>query len=103
MTFDNEEIKLIWDRAEKVTGIASNIYRKDECGAWIAYNEFGNANSSFGWQIDFSKYKHMDKDNELDDLIPLHCQNYRSKADGKLVCTVTKNWHRPKQFSNPKS
>lgn len=92
MTLDANEIKLVWQKAEKVVGIAPNIYRKDPCGAWIAFNEFGNTNSSLGWQIDFiSTDINLDK-NSAENLYPLHCQNFISKPEGKLVCNVTTDW-----------
>lgn len=98
MTFSNEEIRLIWNRAETIPGIAPNIYRRDECGAWMAFNEFGNARSSLGWQIDFSLYDPNNNDEDFGGLKPLHCQNYRSRENGLLVCNLTSNWKKVNPF-----
>ena len=27
-------------------------WRKDACGAWMDYKEYGNTNSKYGWQVD---------------------------------------------------
>lgn len=55
MAFTEEQIQKVWEKAMVVRGNNSNDYRKDECGAWIARKQYGNRNSSYGWEIDHIK------------------------------------------------
>ncbi len=55
MAFTEEQIQKAWEKATVVVGYDSNVYRKDECGAWIARKQYGKRNLSFGWEIDHIK------------------------------------------------
>ncbi|OEJ98718.1 hypothetical protein A8C32_05840 [Flavivirga aquatica] len=59
MVFTDEKIEEIWKKGTVVSGNKPNEYRKDQCGVWIAKNQYGNRKS-----------KNM------------------AKPDGKLVCTI---------------
>ena len=50
------EIGEIWEKAEYIDEKnESNGFRKDQCGAWIKWSDYGNRNSKYGWEIDHIK------------------------------------------------
>jgi len=83
----NEEIKKnVWNKGQIVQNNNQEIWRKDQCDAWIKYNEYGNRNSDYGWEID-----HIDcntDNNSLSNLRPLQWKNNLDKSDGKLKCKI---------------
>lgn len=88
MAFTEEQIQKVWEKATVVVGNDSNVYRKDECGAWIARKQYGNRNSSYGWEIDHIKPQSKGGGDELSNLRPLQWENNMSKSDDRLVCVV---------------
>ena len=88
MAFTEEEIQKVWEKATVVSGNKPNKFRKDQCGAWIARNQYGNRDSDYGWEIDHITPKSNGGGDELSNLRPLHWENNMSKSDGKLVCVV---------------
>ena len=49
MAYDKDEV---WKNGTAVDGYDENRWRKDACGAWMDYNEYGNTDSKYGWQVD---------------------------------------------------
>ncbi len=89
MAFDQATIDSVWRKGAIVNGVDSNEWRKDECGAWIAYNHYGDRNSIYGWEIDHITSQEHGGGDELSNLRPLQWQNNASKGSGRLVCVVT--------------
>lgn len=85
MSFTNEMIQAVWEKGFVVSGYDPDIYRKDQCGAWIKRDMYGNRQNSFGWEID-----HISPGGEdiLSNLRPLQWQNNVDKSDGRLKCNV---------------
>lgn len=52
MMFNKEIMKRVWGKALPLLNDDPNRVRKDKCGAWIVFDEYGNRNSQFGWEID---------------------------------------------------
>lgn len=78
----------IWQKGIIVDKYPSDKVRKDACGAFIRYEDFGDRNSIFGWEIDHIypasklKQKGVSVDN-IDDIInlrPINCKNNASKG-----------------------
>lgn len=46
------DIEAVWCKGREVEGYDSTRYRQDACGAWMKREEFGNAESMYGWEID---------------------------------------------------
>ena len=42
----------VWNKGQVVPGYDSSKYRKDQCGAWMTFSEYGNRSSVYGWEID---------------------------------------------------
>lgn len=76
----------VWAKATFIIGHDSSEWRKDECGAWIKYSEYGNRSSQFGWEID-----HIAPGGPtiIDNLRPLQWRNNIAKSRGKLRCAAT--------------
>ena len=80
-TFSEEEIQDVWNKAKKIDGEDEDVYRKDYAGAWIKRDEYGNTNSTLGWEIDHRKPVAKGGSDELTNLDPLQWNNNRTKSD----------------------
>lgn len=89
MAFTEDQIQKVWEKGTIVPSNDPNVYRKDMCGAWIARSQYGNRNSSYGWEIDHIKPQSQGGGDELSNLRPLQWENNMSKLDGRLSCVVT--------------
>lgn len=78
----------IWAKATAVQGYDPNVYRLDQCGAWIAWRDYGNRDSQNGWEVDHALPVARGGSDILSNLRPLHWQNNARKSDGSLVCAV---------------
>lgn len=79
--FDDLTILAVWIKGTIVPGYDLNEFRKDQCGAWIRFADYGNINSDLGWEIDHEKPVAKGGTDELKNLQPLHWRNNRSKGD----------------------
>jgi len=79
----------VWDKGTIVPPNDPNVWRKDECGAWMHYPQHGNRNSQYGWEIDHITSKNHNGSDAISNLRPLQWQNNTSKSDGRLKCAVT--------------
>jgi len=86
MAYSHEIIQEVWEKAKIDPNNDSNEWRKDECGAWIARDEYGNRNSQYGWEID-----HISPggDDSISNLRPLQWKNNVDKGDERLKCNIT--------------
>lgn len=49
----SEETKLaVWKKAQIAGDDDPAVWRKDQCGAWIGWNYYGDRTSQYGWEID---------------------------------------------------
>ncbi|HRG63851.1 MAG TPA: HNH endonuclease signature motif containing protein [Burkholderiales bacterium] len=79
----------VWNKGAIVAGYDSTKYRKDQCDAWMIYNEYGNRSSVFGWEIDHISPNSSGGADTLSNLRPLQWQNNVDKSDGRLKCNVS--------------
>jgi len=89
MAFTEQEISAVWAKGKIVSNNDPNVWRKDECDAWIKRSEYGNRNSTYGWEIDHIKPKDQGGSDNLSNLRPLQWENNAAKSSGRLVCAVT--------------
>lgn len=79
--FSSETIDAVWRKAQPQENNNPDIFRRDYAGAWIKRSDYGNHTSKYGWEIDHLKPVSQNGTDELDNLIPLHWRNNRSKGD----------------------
>lgn len=89
--FSDLQKLVVWRKATIVPGVNPNIRRKDCCGAWIEYYQYGNTDSQFGWEIDHIWPVSRGGGDELVNLQPLQWENNRAKGDqspNALYCRI---------------
>ena len=87
-TITKELIKNVWEKGRIIDGYNKTIIRQDACGAWIRFDNYGDRNSVFGWEIDHiypkSKLRERNVPDEeidyMDNLRPLNWVNNDSKG-----------------------
>lgn len=84
--FSDDTIQRVWEQGKAVANNDPNIWRKDECGAWMNRQSYGNRNSHYGWEIDHISPGGSDI---LSNLRPLQWENNVDKSDGRLKCNIT--------------
>lgn len=89
MAFTEQVVQRVWEKGAVVNGYDPQVWRKDQCGAWMGRAQYGNRNSQYGWEIDHIKPASEGGGDELSNLRPLQWQNNASKQDGRLTCAVT--------------
>jgi len=91
MEHTEEDINVVWKKGTAVLNVDPNVWRKDDCGAWISRAKYGTRESDYGWEID-----HISPDgpDHLSNWRPLQWKNNVDKSDGKLKCNVTSNSNR---------
>lgn len=85
MDWSNEMIQKVWEKGKIVFGNDHNVWRKDECDAWIGRQSYGDRTSQYGWEIDHISPGGPDT---LSNLRPLQWENNVDKSDGRLKCNV---------------
>lgn len=78
----------VWEKAQKIEGYDSNIWRQDFAGAWIRRDSYGKY-TKYGWFIDHLRPLSQGGSNELKNLFPLHWMNQQKKASDYPEFTTT--------------
>lgn len=79
--FSEEQKQIAWQKAQIVPGRDPGTMRKDACGAWIVWADYGNTNSDFGWEIDHIHPVAKGGTDHPSNLQALHWKNNRAKGD----------------------
>ncbi len=79
----SEQTKIsVWNKGQIVPGVDASQKRKDRCGAWIEWNQYGNTTENgTGWEIDHNQPVAKGGGDELANLQPLQWENNRHKSD----------------------
>lgn len=78
--FGNDVVLLVWRKGQVVPGYDPARFRKDACGMWIVFDQYGQT-SEFGWEVDHRKPVAKGGTDDLNNLHPLHWRNNRHKSD----------------------
>ena len=89
--FTQQEILAVWKKGTVVPNYDPSLYRKDKCGAWMRFKEYGDRNSIYGWEIDHITPVSKGGSNSLYNLRPLQWENNMAKSNGRLSCAVIAN------------
>lgn len=79
--FDQSTILSVWLKGLVVPGYNPQDVRKDVCGQFIKWSDYGNTSSRFGWEIDHIRPVAKQGDDSLLNLQPLQWENNRYKSD----------------------
>ena len=84
-------IQNVWKKAVYVSAENdANGFRKDVCGKWIQFDQHGNRDALYGWEIDRIKPVALGGSDIPVNLQPLHWKNNVGKGDSILrKCTVS--------------
>ncbi len=85
MAFSKQIVQKVWEKGRVVPGKDPDELRKDECGAWVKRNHYGNRKSNYGWEIDHITAGGSE---DLTNLRVLQWQNYLAGGIGKAICKV---------------
>ena len=51
MKLSDQLIQQVWEKGRASTEISADLWREDECGAWISRGDYCKTDSDFGWKI----------------------------------------------------
>ena len=91
-----EEIQEIWEKATPCPPNDPNVWRKDQCGAWINRDMYGaasrgEAHTSYKWQIDHKKHDSKGGADVVSNARPLQWYNNDYRQNGRLIKKITAN------------
>jgi 5-methylcytosine-specific restriction endonuclease McrA len=76
-----DDIKLaVWHKEEYLI----NNWCKDSCGALVRWQDYGNRESIYGWELDHIKPKSEGGEDIVSNLRVLHWKNNASRQAGRL-------------------
>jgi hypothetical protein len=64
----------VWMKGRVVAGMDPSEWRHDEFGSLIRWDDYGNRNSDFGWEIDHVLPLSLGGADHLGNMRPLHCR-----------------------------
>jgi 5-methylcytosine-specific restriction endonuclease McrA len=80
--FDQDTVRAVWNKGREVTGVDPTQKRKDVCGAWIEWGQYGVTHENgTGWEIDHIVPLSQGGADSLNNLQPLQWENNRSKGN----------------------
>jgi 5-methylcytosine-specific restriction endonuclease McrA len=80
-TIDEDTKLTVWRKGTPIIGYDPSVWRSDICGAPMKYEEHGNGDSKYGWEVDHIKPVSLGGGDDVANLQPLHWRNNRKKGD----------------------
>ena len=86
-----EERRQIWNKGQVIPGEDPAVWRKDQCGAFIKWDMYGDRSDRYknGWEIDHIKPDSFGGPDTISNARPLQWYNNASRQNGRLTCPVT--------------
>ena len=90
MSFTDQQVQAVWEKGRVVGNNDPNVWRKDDCEAWIHRRSYGNRESQYGWEIDHITPESQGGTDDIDNLRPLQWENNATRQDDpNAPCAVT--------------
>ncbi len=89
MEYSRKQIDEAWERSQQVEGYDPKVCRKDPCGAWIKYDQYGEQ-SEYGWNIDHIMPKtlfELSRYEFSENRRAMHWENNNKKSDDFPIYT----------------
>lgn len=65
-------IRAVWEKGQRIPKRDPSVWRRDKDGHMIKFDEYGNRNSAYGWEIDHIRLVSDEGTDELSNLRPLY-------------------------------
>jgi hypothetical protein len=86
MQYDDAVVDDVWNQASAMADRDPRQWRRDSCGAWLYRDDYGSADSEFGWWIaDLSDAG----SGEIPDLKAFHHRNGFDVTNGAALCHMS--------------
>lgn len=89
MSYPVRTLQEVWEKGRPSPGRDPSLWRKDDCGALIYRDAYGDRSSTLGWEVDHIIPRSRGGSDGLDNLRPLQHENNTSRVDGPLRYSVT--------------
>jgi hypothetical protein len=70
-----------WNRARAVSNNDPSVFRKDIFGNWIRWDDYGDRQAKYGWEVDHIVPLSKGGSDSLDNVQALHWQANLAKSD----------------------
>lgn len=80
-SWTEETKKAVWAKAQEVLSLNKNTWRYDKCHKKVKWEDYGNRNSDYGWEIDHINPVANNGSDELENLQVLYWKNNADKSD----------------------
>ena len=80
-SFPQTTVNAVWRKGRLINDYDPNVWRYDRCGNPIKFDDYGNTNSKYGWEIDHVVPVAKGGSDKLSNLQPLQWNNNRRKGD----------------------
>jgi hypothetical protein len=80
---DEVRKRRVWERGHPIEGFDPTVWRHDDFGSVIRYEDYGARDADFGWEIDHILPNALGGPDAIANLRPLHCR--RNAALGGIL------------------